>query len=66
MANKMGQSTIQAETDRSFIRLLDLILIKNGIKISYRSTPNMNSYDYIHNHKVLNDKPHETEIENCN
>ena len=28
--------------------------------------PNMNSYSYIHNHKVLNDKPNETGINNCN
>ena len=28
--------------------------------------PNMNSYTYMHNHKVLNDKPNETGINNCN
>ena len=28
--------------------------------------PNMNSYTYMHNHKVLNDKPNETGISNCN
>ena len=28
--------------------------------------PNMNSYTYMHNHKVLNDKPNETGIINCN
>ena len=26
----------------------------------------MNSYTYMHNHKVLNDKPIETAINNCN
>ena len=26
----------------------------------------MNSYTYMHNHKVLNDKHNETEINNCN
>ena len=26
----------------------------------------MNSYTYMHNHKVLNDKPNETGINNCN
>ena len=28
--------------------------------------PNMNSYTYMHNHKVLHDKPNETRINNCN
>ena len=28
--------------------------------------PNMNSYTYMHNHKVLNDKPNETGINNYN
>ena len=28
--------------------------------------PNMNSYTYMHNHKVLNDKPNEMGINNCN
>ena len=36
------------------------------IKISYSYMPNMNSYTYVHNHKVLNDKPNETVINNCN
>ena len=26
----------------------------------------MNSYTYMHNQKVLNDKPNETGIDNCN
>ena len=28
--------------------------------------PSMNSYTYMHNHKVLKDKPNETGINNCN
>ena len=28
--------------------------------------PNMNSYTCMHNHKVLNDRPNETGIDNCN
>ena len=28
--------------------------------------PNMNSYIYMHNHKLLNDKTNETGINNCN
>ena len=28
--------------------------------------PNMTSYTYMHNHKVLNNKPNETKINNCN
>ena len=28
--------------------------------------PNMSSYTYMHNQKVLNDKPNETGIDNCN
>ena len=28
--------------------------------------PNIKSYTYMHNHKVLNDKPNETVIDNCN
>ena len=36
------------------------------VKISYNCMPNMNSYTYMHNQKVLNDKPNETGINNCN
>ena len=28
--------------------------------------PNMSFYTYMHNHKVVNDKPNETGINNCN
>ena len=34
--------------------------------MSYSCMPNMSSYTYMHNHKVLNDKPNETGINNCN
>ena len=36
------------------------------VKISYSCMSNMNSYTYMHNQKVLNDKPNETGIDNCN
>ena len=38
----------------------------NNVKVSYSCMPNMNCYTYMHNHKVLNDKPNETGINNCN
>ena len=37
---------------------------RTNVKISYSYMPNMNSYTYIHNHKVLNDKPNEMGINN--
>ena len=37
-----------------------------SVKISYSCIPIMNSYIYMHNHKVLNDNPNETGINNCN
>ena len=39
---------------------------RTTVKISYSCMPNMNSYTYMHNHKVLNDKPNQTGINNCN
>ena len=39
---------------------------RTTVKISYSCMPNMNSYTYMHNHKVLNDKPNETRINDCN
>ena len=30
---------------------------RNNVKISYSCMPSMNSYTYMHNHKVVNDKP---------
>ena len=39
---------------------------RTNVRISYSCMPNMNSYTYMHNHKVLNDKPNETDINNCN
>ena len=59
-----------------FLNLLDkhFLLIRNCIRFFYRanvkicnsSMPKMNSYTYMYNHKVLNDKPNETGINNCN
>ena len=37
-----------------------------SVKISYSCLPSMNSYTYMHKHKVLNDKTNETGIKNCN
>ena len=37
---------------------------RTNVKISYSCMPNMNSYTYMHNHKVLNDKPNEMGINN--
>ena len=45
---------------------LQKIFNRTTVKISYSCIPNMNSYIYMHNHKVLNDKPNETGINNCN
>ena len=39
---------------------------RTTVKISYSCMPNMNSYTYMHNHKVLNNKPNETGINNGN
>ena len=39
---------------------------RTNVKISYSCMPNMNSYTYMHNHKVLNDKPNEMGVNNCN
>ena len=35
-----------------------------NLKRSYSCIPNMNSYTYMHNHKVRNDKPNKTGINN--
>ena len=39
---------------------------RTNVRISYSCMLSMNSYTYMHNHKVLNDKPNETDINNCN
>ena len=39
---------------------------QTNVKISYSCMPNMNSYTYMDNHKVLNDQTNETGINNCN
>ena len=61
---------------KSFLNLLDKhshphnklhkLYNRTTVKISYSCMANMNSYTYMHNHKVLNDKPNETDINNCN
>ena len=61
---------------KSFLNLLDKhshphnklhkLYNRTTVKISYSCMANMNSYTYMHNHKVLNDKPNETGINNCN
>ena len=37
-----------------------------NVEISYSSMPRMNRYTYMHNHKVLNDKPNAIGINNSN
>ena len=43
-----------------------MLFNRTTVKISYSCMPNMDSYTYMHNHKVLNDKPPETRINNSN
>ena len=38
---------------------------RTNVKISYSCMPNMNSYTYVHDHKVLNDKPNKPGMNNC-
>ena len=45
---------------------LHALFNRTNVKISYSSMPNMNSYTYMHNHKVLENKPNETGTNNCN
>ena len=59
---------------KSFLNLLDKhfpphnkmhrLFNRTNIKTRYSCVPNINSYNYMHNHKVLNDKPNETGINN--
>ena len=61
---------------KSFLNLLDKhvpchnklhkLFNQTNVKISYSCMPSMNSYIYMHSHKVLNDRPNETGINNCN
>ena len=39
---------------------------RTNLKISYSCMPSMNSYTYVRNHNVLNNKPNELEINDCN
>ena len=54
--------------DRHFPPHNKLPRLFNGTKVNiiYSCMPNMNSYTCMHNHKVLNDRPNETGIDNCN
>ena len=45
---------------------LQKLFNRTTVRISYSCMPNMNSYTYMHNHEVLNDKPNEMGINNCN
>ena len=78
MTNNLVQSTIQLKDEnknwqivlQSFIHFPPQNKLYNhfnrtNVKISYSCMPNMNSYIYTHHHKVLNDKPKETQIDNC-
>ena len=38
---------------------------RTNVKISYTCIPEMSSYTYMYNRKVLNDKPNEPRINNC-
>ena len=67
---------MKTKTDKLFLNLLDnhfsphnklhRFFNRTNVKINYSCIPNMNSYTYMHNHKVLDHKPNETEINNCN
>ena len=66
----------EAKIGKLFLNLLDKhfpphnklhrFFNRTSVKISYSCMPNMNSYTYMHNHKVLNDKPNETGINKYN
>ena len=61
----------KTKISKSFSHLLDKyfplhnklhrLFKKTNMKISFSCMPKMNSYFYMHNHNVLNDKPNETE-----
>ena len=44
---------------------LHKLFIQTTVKTNYSWMPNINFYNYMHNHKVLNDKPNESGITNC-
>ena len=66
----------KTKIEKLFVNLLDKhfpshnklqkLFNRTTVKISYCCMPNMNSYTYMHNHEVLNDKPNEMGINNCN
>ena len=45
---------------------LQRLFNRTNVKIKERCMSYMNFYTYMHNDKVLNDKPNETRINNCN
>ena len=71
MTNNMIQSTIKPKDENKigklFLNLLDKnflphnnlhrIFNQTNVKISYSCMPNIKSYTYMHDHKVLTDKP---------
>ena len=74
--NKKKKKKKKKNIGKLFLNLLDenfpphnklhRLFIRTNIKTSYSCIPNMNSYTYMHNHKVMNDKPNQTGIDNCN
>ena len=58
----------KTEIGKLFLNLLDKHFPPHNKvhKIFNGTNVKMNSYTYMHNDKVLNDKPNETEINNCN
>ena len=66
----------KAKIGKLFLNLLDKhftphsklhkLFNRTNVKISYSCMFSMNSYTYMHNHKVLNGKPNEMGINNCN
>ena len=80
MTNNIVQSPIKVKTKTNIGKLFIIFLDKyfppdnklhthfklTKVKISYSGMANMNSFTYMHNHKVVKNKSNETEIKNCN
>ena len=72
MTNNMVQFPVQHKDKNEKIVILFLNFLgqhfppHNKLHRPFRHScmPNMNSYIYMHYHKVLNNKPNETEIDN--
>ena len=66
----------KTKIDKLFLNLLEKhfpphnklhrLFNRTNVKIIYSCMPNMNSYTYMHYHKILNDNTKETGINNCN